>query len=157
MNEKKNFCENVLFFGEKFPEIRSKVSRNSFETFAKFVRNICEIRSKLSRNSFEILLDEKWKDFHFNRTKILRRWKIFAKCIEIRENFEQKLTNFVRSFSRISFNENFDGNPNKVPRPVDTKKMKTGLSSASQNYFFGPFIFHGIKQKSLFSEQSRKM
>ena len=29
------------------------------------------------------------------------------------ENFERNFTNFVCSFSRISINKNFDGNPNK--------------------------------------------
>ena len=57
--------------------------------------------------------EARWKSFDFYRTKTTRKWdrKFRRKYIEICENFEWKLTKFVRSLSQISFNKNFDGNP----------------------------------------------
>ena len=57
----------------------------------------------------------------FYQTKIERKLRVSGRKFreneventskfEIRVNFERKLTNFFRKFSRISFNENFDGN-----------------------------------------------
>ena len=87
MNEKKNFCENVLFFaknfvkfGRKFHAIRSKLSRNSLEIFAKFVRNFRGIRSKfflMKNGKISILIERKF----CGDEKFLRNASKFGKTL----------------------------------------------------------------------------
>ena len=113
MNEKifVNIFSRNCEFVQNFHEIRSKFSRNLRNSF-EIVQSFCEIRSKFSipivLNSYFFfsqkynLLDAKWKIFDFYRTKVLRKLKSFPKM------WLKISSNFVRSFSRISFNENFD-------------------------------------------------
>ena len=58
----------------------------------------------MQNDKISILSTQKFNK-NFANTKNSRR-----KCIEICENFERNWSNFICSFSWISFNENFDGN-----------------------------------------------
>ena len=98
--------------------VRTKIvcaERLGFPNFRSISR---DFRSNLSQNSFEIF-DLSCKILFYSQKYILLevKRKYFnwgRKCqkyIENRENFERKWPNFVCSFSRISLNENFDGNP----------------------------------------------
>ena len=125
--------------------MRSKIIVKIF--FAKFVRNfreICEIRSNIFDISFKILF------FRKNTILLMRNRKIsifierkfyenFAKMKIFRENeienFVENTSKFAKiefhsSFSRISFDENFDGNPN-----LSGKGLKGTLLNCTCPYY----------------------
>ena len=93
----------------KRKQIFSFISQKIFVNI--FSRNSLKFSSFRSKSYFSQrynLLDANWKSW----TKISR--KRGRKYIEICENLKRKRTNFVRLFSQISFNENFDGNPKQI-------------------------------------------
>ena len=85
-------------------KIRSKCSTSRLKS--NFIRKNTIF---LMRNGkITILIERKFNE-NFAKMKNFREneVKYFV------ENFKRKWTNFVRTFSRISFNQNFDGNPTK--------------------------------------------